>query len=102
MHEAKPWGLPLYPLARLNIFQSNGLRKMMSLDCISEIVFLFNDGQASCIPKQKEKDKYMEIGDKVFPLHLVNHCFMWLILGRIKHTVDKMNLFALGFTKPGL
>lgn len=76
MQETKPWGLPFYPLGRLNIFWSNELRKIISLICTSKIIFLFNDGQASCVPKQKEKGKCVEIVDKLFLLYPVNHYFM--------------------------
>lgn len=102
MQEAKPWGPPFCSQGRLSIFQSNGLRKIISLDCTSNVVFLFNDDQASCIPKQKEQDKHVEIRDKFFLLDPVNHCFVWLAQGGIKHTVDEMDWFPRGFTTPVL
>lgn len=56
------------------------MRKNIFLDCTSKIVFLFNDGQAPCIPKQKEKDTCMESGNKTLPLAFMSDCFIWLIL----------------------
>ena len=38
----------------------------------------------------------MEIGDKFFLSHPVNHCFMWLVPGRINYTGDEMDCVLRG------
>lgn len=38
--------------------------KNIFMDCTFKILFLFNDGQAACISKQKEKNTYVETEDK--------------------------------------